>query len=292
VSVLAACEAVSTHGPEATATAGLDAEVCIPFPGEQVSAISWSSDGHTLAIASDVIGDGTTVIRRATWPDLALAEVVRDATIRSRSVAVSESGSVSWIREQGGTAVVEEEGQAGPVARELARFDHPAIFGLRRTNDGVVVVEGANPAQPTVLLVTDTGRRLPLFSTGDLIDSFGISADRSVAVVHHYIQQGDPGSISTVVDGTVRQSPAEGSGVARITVTGDGESVMYVDVSRGELFVADLALRERHALGLIATAGERSISGVLAWIPAPTDTLDVPVCLRADRRGGMQSPFR
>jgi hypothetical protein len=266
------------------ATAGESPRVnghCLGFPGEQIDAVAWSPDGTTVAVASDVIADGTTVIRSVAWPDLTTIELARDPAISNMSVGAGTDGEVTWIREDDGRAVIEAASASSPIARPIMTLPTPAVFNHRRTSDGIALNMDSRDVAEVVRVREADGSIDVAFETADLIDSFGMTFDGRTVAIHHFPEVGKSGAVTTVIDGEKREYGVTASGIAHLTLSGSGKALLYVDVATGSLVMSSLEFSNPIRLREGATAGELSPLNILAWIPAPVDSLEVRACLEA-----------
>lgn len=254
---------------------------CVSFPGEQASGIAWAPDGSAVAVTSDRIATGETMVRRVRWPSMKTDHLAGpDVRIGTRAVGAGENGEVVWSLDEG-------VGTSFPSSDETAvwpRYPTSAVFNLRRIRDGLVFSSDGAAGSQRVLSRTEGGNESVLFSTEEIIDSFGINWDGSLLAVHHYPAPGDDGSISIVSSSGLKTRPAPEGGVARLSVTPDGR-LLFVEPSSGSLLSAGLDLQEVRVEQGDVTVGE--IGPVLAFLPAPHDTLEVPLCFRHSSGSGL-----
>jgi hypothetical protein len=255
--------------------------VCVPFAGEQVDALAWAPDGATLAVASDLLADGTTVIRRLAWPSLGVEDVARGADISKDSVGAGEAGEVVWVRQGATDAWIESARPGDAAARRLARLQSAPVVNLLRMQQGVAVLNEPRPGTSRITLYRDDGSIDALYETAEIIDSFGASFDGGTLAVHHYPEVGEVGAVTVMIGADeMIYDPPEG-GMRRLTVSGDRNQLVFVSNATAQLTATDLTLEGPTPLAEAVVSGELSLNRAVAWVPAPTDTVEVPVCLRA-----------
>lgn len=259
-------------GPPSRGGTPSDSVLCLPLPGDDVTATAWSPTGDLLAVLTSDRSDGHAAIRLVTWPGLKVEEVQTGPSADPYSgVGIDGGGRAYWFEAAPDPSIWST--RAGESATRYAVLPSPDIVDLAWTADGLVAQSTGREGgveKMRVIRITPHGSELAtvrsLYDSPRILTGVWASPDGEWLAIEESDEPGGA-AIFTALHGSDRSTliPA-GRLVGNPMMPMKRDGVVYEDHSSGSLVAMSFgSSTPRTVLQVDARALSLSNRGVLAF---------------------------